>query len=514
MDPAQDLTDENIGLILSWLTLSSLPSCAATARRWHEASVLGFSKQLLWRRQAHYCEVALPAEVGEGFVTFLGDGSSLILAAADKRIVTLWLPDGATHGQAEAQEKTSRQWPYSRLRSGVAGLVGYAGREIAFFPAAAEQGSTWSKKMQVIGRTYQNILHCGEHLFLLCRGNWWHDERLFADVLDMEAGTYQKIDITKLRDVLAELLGDDSSGRQAVSSTRDHFLFHVNTLTGTKIAGAVRLPKATGDAPGASFKAAPCEAPLEAPVSFAKMWPSSHPIAQLEQPNELPVEDHLLLYHHWERNGLSICLLDAATGNVRSQLLRPPLATGLAGQFMADRDLGALAVSLKFDVVCGCGVAPRGLHPPPVVVWDLSTGLVLHEFYHDALQPRVPVVLPEAPVETASSSGFRFNVGDTVECFTGDGWQKGQVTQWDYREADWPMGVRAPYQVRLTGQARQLMIYVPQDLPELIRSAANCEAYEPGEVDIQIVLHPARRCIMIGLWQKFSGRVHCIEVAP
>ena len=35
-----------------------------------------------------------------------------------------------------------------RLRSGVAGLVGYAGQQIAFFPAAA--GScAWSSQMQV-----------------------------------------------------------------------------------------------------------------------------------------------------------------------------------------------------------------------------------------------------------------------------------------------------------------------------------------------------------------------------
>ena len=171
--------------------------------------------------------------------------------------------------------------------------------------------------------------------------------------------------------------------------------------------------------------------------------------------------------------------------------------------------MGALAVSLHFDVVCGCGVAPKGLKPPPVVVWDLSTGLVLREFCHDAVQPAAPVLLPSAPDEPAIS-GYRFEVGDVVQCFTGGGWQQGQVTQWDYREPDWPAGVFAPYQVRLASG----LIYVPQDLPRLIRPAANWQAYESGGVDIQIAMHPKRRCVMIGLWQRFSGRVHCLEVVP
>jgi len=332
MEIVQELTDENVGLILSCLTLKSLPSAARVARRWRVASALGFSK-LLWRKEAQYSEVILPdgKRLGDGFVTFLGDGSALVLAACHKesRVWTYWLPNGST----EAQEKTSRQWPFSRLRSGVAGLVGYAGQQIAFFPAAA--GScTWSSQMQVIGRTHQNILHCGEHLFLLCHGNWWHDEQLFADVLDMREGTYQKIDITKMRDDMAQLLGDDSARRQAVSSTRDHFVFHVNTFTGKKIAGAVRIPKTTGGT--SSAVDAPCSM---APVSFAKSWGSGEPIAQLEEPNELPVQDHLLLYSRWRKNGLSVCLLDAASGMVRSQLLRPP--SGHAGQFFADRDMGA-----------------------------------------------------------------------------------------------------------------------------------------------------------------------------
>lgn len=503
MEMVQELTYENMGLILSCLTLKSLPSAARVARRWRVASALGFSK-LLWRKQAQYSEVMLPdgKRLGAGFVTFLRDGSALILAACheESRVWTFSLPDGST----EAEEKTSRQWPFSRLRSGVAGLVGYAGNQIAFFPAA--HGScTWSSKMQVIGRTHQNILHCGEHLFLLCHGNWWSDEQLFADVLDMREGTYQKIEITKMRDDMAQLLGDDSARRQAVSSTRDHFVFHVNTFTGKKIAGAVRIPKIAG---GASSAVDPPSS--MAPVSFAKSWASGEPIAELEEPNELPVEDHLLLYSRWRKNGLSVSLLDAASGMVRSQLLRPP--SGPAGQFFADRDIGALAVSLSFDIVCGCGVAPRGLQPPPVVVWDLSTGLVLQQFCHHAVQPDSSPVIPASPLEPVGG-GYRFSVGNQVECFTSEGWQPGRVIEQNYRESDWPAGVSAPYQVRLTGDTPAL-IYVPQDLPRLIRPIGNRQAYESGEVDIQVAIHPTRRCMLVGLWQKSRGRVHCLEVVP
>ena len=182
----------------------------------------------------------------------------------------------------------------------MAGLVGYAGQQIAFFPAATAKRSTWSSKVQVIGRSHQNILHCGEHLFLLCHGDWWHDPQLFADVLDIQEGTYQKIDITKLRDGMAELLGDDNLRRSAVSSTRDHFVFHVNTFSGAKIAGAVRLPKTKGGASSAAE--APCS---EAPVSFAKKWPDG-PMAELEEPSELPVEDQLLLHSRWHRKGMGV----------------------------------------------------------------------------------------------------------------------------------------------------------------------------------------------------------------
>ena len=507
MELIHELTDENIILILSWLVLTSLPSCAAISWRWYKSSVVGFSKQLQWRHQVHYREIVLPSkQLGEGFVTFLVDGSPLILAADHDmhRILTFLATDKSASVQVmQPKQQTSREWPYSRLRSGVAGLVGYAGQQIAFFPAAAKSKSTWSSKTQVIGRTHQNILHCGEHLFLLCHGSWWDDAQLFADVLDLQEGTCERIEITKLRDDMAHVLGDDDAQRQAVSSTRDHFVFHVNTFTGTKVAGAVRIPKAPATAEAAC---------IQAPVSFAKVWPSGHPIAQLEQPGELPVEDHLLLYSPWQRRGLNICLLDAASGDVRSQLLRPPPATGAASRFFADRGVGALAVSLSFDVICACSVAPRGLQPPPVLVWDLSTGLLLREFCHDAVAQNVPVVLPAAPDEP-NSSGYNFSVGDMVQCFTGDGWQQGQVTQQDYREADWPVGVTVPYQVRLTGEAPGL-IYVPRDLPRLIRPAANWHTYASEEVDLQIAIHPARRCIMIGLWQKFRGRVHCLDVVP
>ena len=209
-------------------------------------------------------------------MSFLPDGSMLILAAKHEKclIQSFWVPEGATH----AEEQTSRHWPYARLCSSVAGLVGYAGQEIAFFPAAA--AGSCSSTQQVVGRSHQNILHCGEHLFLLCRGNWWHDAQLYADVLDLQHGTYRKMEITSMRDALVERLGDDAPQRQAVSATRDHFIFHVNTVKGFKLAAAVRLEKRPGGACQAAQ--APC---TKAEVSFAKAWPKGHPMAKLIEPD-------------------------------------------------------------------------------------------------------------------------------------------------------------------------------------------------------------------------------------
>ncbi len=66
---------------------------------------------------------------------------------------------------------------------------------------------------------------------------------------------------------------------------------------------------------------------------------------------------------------------------------------------------------------------------------------------------------------------LRFGLGQRVECRIGPdavtGWASGTVTQLWYREANWPPGSFAPYQIQLDDGR---MIFAPQDVEQVIRS--------------------------------------------
>jgi len=69
-------------------------------------------------------------------------------------------------------------------------------------------------------------------------------------------------------------------------------------------------------------------------------------------------------------------------------------------------------------------------------------------------------------------SDFRFKVGATVMCNLGpDGWMLGTVVALRYREAHWPAGQEAPYQVAL--EEDHALIYVPVDDVRYCREATS-----------------------------------------
>ena len=95
--------------------------------------------------------------------------------------------------------------------------------------------------------------------------------------------------------------------------------------------------------------------------------------------------------------------------------------------------------------------------------------------------------------KNSSSSNYRFAVGQCVLCRINNGWARGFVIRHNYREARWPPGETAPYQVRLDGgmllDGKEMeyqneldgnLIYAPRDLDVCIRKGH--VAYVKGAV--------------------------------
>jgi len=65
--------------------------------------------------------------------------------------------------------------------------------------------------------------------------------------------------------------------------------------------------------------------------------------------------------------------------------------------------------------------------------------------------------------------GYRFKIGDAVQCNMGSGrWATGVVVKLDYQDPDWPPEKTAPYQVRLDIGGH--LIYAPQDVDNYVRA--------------------------------------------
>lgn len=64
---------------------------------------------------------------------------------------------------------------------------------------------------------------------------------------------------------------------------------------------------------------------------------------------------------------------------------------------------------------------------------------------------------------------LRFKVGDAVECNLGPEWGKGKIVKLMYRDASFPPGFTAPYQIKLDNDDD--LIYAPEDTDTCIRKA-------------------------------------------
>ena len=93
--------------------------------------------------------------------------------------------------------------------------------------------------------------------------------------------------------------------------------------------------------------------------------------------------------------------------------------------------------------------------------------------------------------QTMSEPVLRFGVGDSVLCKTSATmWKKGKVVKLHYREASWPLGRVAPYQVRLdVGN----LIFAPQDSDCLIRADDGAEELVQGVEVLVCQAGPCRR---------------------
>ena len=87
------------------------------------------------------------------------------------------------------------------------------------------------------------------------------------------------------------------------------------------------------------------------------------------------------------------------------------------------------------------------------------------------LLPTTTQVNLEAWSQGKEFGDLRFVVGSRVECRIGEdpvtGWAAGAVVQLMYREANWPEGVCAPYQVQLDDER---LIFAPHDIDQVIRA--------------------------------------------
>lgn len=539
------LNEEILPRCLEWLPLPALPSVTVVAPNWHVAAESAFSSLLRWRRPLQCAEVCLPPLVGPqtgaravariagrggGHITFLDDGRVVVLLAdpAAQSVRTLVASREAEKGaEFKVSEAPKREWNYRSVSGSMTGgLVGYADSAMAFFPAAPPGGQSISATTRAIGDGYQNILHAGGQLFLLRSSSWWGNGSIPADIVDLHTGGWVRVDAAPLRDALRQLMPSggrgggflDSPTRQAVSATQNHFVFHINTDSGAKVAGALRLPSA---ACGAQ-----CSRDAElvpATVSYARRWTGSHAAASLRDPHELPTGDALLLYGEWEEShGLLTCMIESANGESQQVRLRTPSAASSARKAFRDRGIASLCVDANAGLVVGCGSAPQGLALPAVVLWDLSTGFILGECAHPGAAPEPSLVVEEAGLQGADGSprgsrgGLRFGPGECVECFTENGWRSGTITELWYREDDWTPGRTAPYQIHLDARSGMASadVLAPADIPQLVRRAdPRAELYEIG-AEVQVAIDPRRSQILVGIFhgKRPGGRVHCLRI--
>jgi len=85
---------------------------------------------------------------------------------------------------------------------------------------------------------------------------------------------------------------------------------------------------------------------------------------------------------------------------------------------------------------------------------------------HEELKSGFEACKSDPELRDRQIKALRFKVGDSVECNTHIGWQKGEIVAYLYRDGSMPAGMTAPYQVKLENGTK---IYVPLDVDDLIR---------------------------------------------
>ena len=554
------LPDELLAACLGWLTLRSLPCVARVNHRWSAAAQVAFEAQLRWRADPRCRRLPLPvpdvppAQPLDSHIHHVGfslaflRGGALVVQLVDATaaaVRTLCFADpGLARGAdpPEPREAPRREFAdHGPFNAGVGGVVGYRhgardapghAEGMAFFPRTSGGGAAASDATWVAEGSWQNVLHAGNTVFLLrAHASWWEDATIMADVLDTDTGGRAAVDVTPLRDALRQQLGPDRPTRGAVSAAEGHFIFHMGTEGGAKVAAALRLPAHVPPQSGRP-RARGGSAPIvPSGVAFARRWPASHSIARLHSPNEEPCGAYLMLWEERSDAGgaagagaaggaaqtsaasadpaggrfaLDVVLLHASSGGAVGQALAGPAPdgphSGVAAAFSYG-GVGAIDYGAASGVVAACSLPRAGLPPPAVLVWDWRTAVCLQAVLFHPLPPEPPR-RPVAP--PGAHAPLRFPVGTHVACRMGAAlWLPGVVAAHHVRVA--PGQRPAAYLVHLE---RGDTCFAPLDHPGIIRAAADGEGLawndrtQTMEVDAEasLAVHPSSGQLAIGMW--------------
>ncbi|KAH8076758.1 hypothetical protein JL721_782 [Aureococcus anophagefferens] len=271
-----------------------------------------------------------------------------------------------------------------------------------------------------------------------------------------------------------EFLGGGDLVVQVVDRTRapaadGHFLFHVTTAAGAKVAASLPLPASIA-ADGAVDGAVP--------AAFAVRWPKDDPIARPGLSREKPCGEY-------------------RSGETR----RLAASSAVAAAF----GRGGVEENIAYTRGGGGVLAAARLPPPAVIVWDWETGVCLQAAVLDGLPPKPP------PPPWGGEPPLRFAAGRRGRVPRGAGWAPGVVLA--LRPDD-----ESPYLVRLEGLGDCL---APVDSARVIRSRAGGEerrwnqrtcAFEVA-ASVSLALHPRAARVAVGLWHecKAAGVVYAVD---
>jgi len=328
---------------------------------------------------------------------------------------------------------------HAPFNAGVGGVVGYChaaerseplslGRSMAFFPAVSSCGTTPSSAVRLVTGNWQNILQAGKIVFLLRpHDSFWQDKAITADVIDMESGGKAVVDVTPLRDALLKLLiGSEQPRRCALSAADGHFIFHLGTKSGAKLAGALRLP--THIAAQGGLHIPRMDGDLHAPpsseaeVAFARRWPATDAFARMSAADEKPCGEKLMLWDDCPSARVpaspekvdytvDVVLLCARTGSAAARSL--VAHKGCVAAAFHNGGIAAIDYCVGTGVVAACSLPRPGFPPPAVLVWDWKSSTCLNS---SMLHP-VPSKPPTPSTPYPSTKPLRFDLGTRVECW-------------------------------------------------------------------------------------------------